>query len=86
MGSHEHPITHTSTWLHNAQNAGIGPSGLRRWLYHEEAWVRVMVLFTHDCDGLCPTDVRTTSEKPILGWLILCVNYEPSTSSQFITT
>ncbi len=33
-----------------------------------------MVVHTHDCDGLCPTDARITSEKPALGWLILCVN------------
>ncbi len=54
---------------------GIWPSGLRRWRYYEEAGVHVMVVFTHDCDGLCPTDVRMTSEKPVLGWLILCVNF-----------
>ncbi len=50
-------------------------SGLKRWLYHEEAGILVVVLFTHECDGLCPTDLRITCEKPVLGWLILCVNY-----------
>ncbi len=44
----------SNTWLHDAGNTGILPNGLGRWLYHEEAGVRVMVVFTHDCDGLCP--------------------------------
>ncbi len=33
------------------------------------AGVRVMVVFTQGCAGLYSTDVRITSEKPVLGWL-----------------